>query len=165
MLVGIFGLVMVISPALHFDMVFGGLTILTLALGYLSVLALSFGVTYQKVSILSSDIISAMVVQNLSACFISMAFAFFLGESLLEVQFETFLLLLWGIVVLSCGGIFLMIWLVRKLAASKVSILLLLAPSLAAVESYFLFNESMTSLQVIGFLVTIFGVYVSRVKG
>ncbi|MCV2403970.1 DMT family transporter [Marinomonas sp. C2222] len=165
MLVGFVGLVMVISPALHFDMVFGGLTILTLTLGCLSVLALSFGVTYQKMSIHSSDIMSAMVIQNLSACFVTMGFAFFLGESLLELQLETFLLLLWGIVVLSCGGMFLMIFLVRKMAAAKVSILLLLAPPLAAVESYFLFSETMTIVQIIGSLITIFGVYVSKVKG
>ncbi|MEO9910964.1 MAG: DMT family transporter, partial [Lentilitoribacter sp.] len=116
-------------------------------------------------SIASADLFSAMAIQNLAAWLVSMGFVWFLGERQFEVQLATFLLLIWGIVVLSGAGLFLMVWLVRRVTASKVSVLLLLAPPLAAIESYFIFNETLTSLQIAGFVVTIFGVYISQLKG
>ena len=87
-----------------------------------------------------------------------------LGERLFVMQWQSFALVVWGILVLSGGGVFLMVWLLRKTKASQVSTMLLLAPPLAAVESYFLFSESMTLIQMTGFVVTIVGVYLSRAK-
>lgn len=165
MLIGIAGLALVISPALDLNLSEGGLTLTTILLGAAAVLALSFGVTYQKMSIASSDLMSSMALQNIAAFVVALGFIFFLEERLFVFQLESFLLLLWGVLVLSGGGLFLMVWLVRKLPAAKVAILLLLAPPLAAVESYFLFDEVMTSLQILGFVITIAGVYLSRVKG
>ena len=165
MLIGISGLVLVISPALHFELGELGINPVTLVLACVAILALSSGVTYQKMSIASADLISAMAIQNLAAWLVSMGFVWFLGERQFEVQLATFLLIIWGVVVLSGAGLFLMVWLVRRVTASKVSVLLLLAPPLAAIESYFIFNETLTSLQIAGFGVTIFGVYISQVKG
>ena len=165
MLIGISGLILVISPALHFELGELGINPVTLVLACVAILALSFGVTYQKMSIASADLISAMAIQNLAAWLVSMGFVWFLGERQFEVQLATFLLIIWGVVVLSGAGLFLMVWLVRRVTASKVSVLLLLAPPLAAIESYFIFNETLTSLQIAGFVVTIFGVYISQVKG
>ncbi|MGR0280258.1 DMT family transporter [Marinomonas dokdonensis] len=165
MLIGISGLILVISPALHFELGELGINPVTLVLACVAILALSFGVTYQKMSIASADLISAMAIQNLAAWLVSMGFVWFLGERQFEVQLATFLLIIWGVVVLSGAGLFLMVWLVRRVTASKVSVLLLLAPPLAAIESYFIFNEILTSLQIAGFVVTIFGVYISQVKG
>ena len=78
------------------------------------------------------------------------------------MEWQAFALVAWGIVVLSGGGVFLMVWLLRKSRASQVSTLLLLAPPLAAIGSYFIFDETMTLIQLSGFVVTIGGVYLSR---
>ncbi|GAB3484306.1 DMT family transporter [Marinomonas epiphytica] len=165
MLIGMVGLSLVISPALQLNASLGGVSLHTLLLGGFAVLALSFGVTYQKMSISSSDLMTTMAIQNAAAFVVALGFVIFLGESLFVFSGETLLLLLWGVLVLSGGGLFLMVWLVRKVAAAKVAILLLIAPPLAAVESYFIFDEAMTSLQIVGFVITIAGVYISRVKG
>lgn len=165
MFVGMAGLTLVISPALEMDLSHGGLTLMTLLLGCFAVLSLSFGVTYQKMSISASDLITSMAIQNMAAFFVSLGFIFLLGEHLFVLRWESILVLLWGIFMLSGAGLFLMVWLVRKVAAAKISILLLLAPPLAAIESYFVFGEIMTSLQILGFAITIAGVYLSRVKG
>lgn len=160
--VGMFGLFLVVSPALNISS--GGVSVLTLVLACSAILALSLGVTYQKMSISSSDIFSSMAVQNLAASVISCGFMLFLGEQLFVMQWQSFALVAWGILVLSGGGVFLMVFLLRKTKASQVSTMLLLAPPLAAIESYFLFSESMTTIQIVGFVVTIAGVYLSRVK-
>ncbi|MCB5162924.1 DMT family transporter [Marinomonas algarum] len=164
MLVGIVGLILVVSPALDINLASSGVTLVTLALACAAILALSLGVTYQKLSISSSDIFSSMAVQNFAAAVVSCGFVLLLGERLFVVQWESFLLIMWGVVVLSGCGLFLMVWLLRKVRASQVSTMLLLAPPLAAVESYFLFSESMSTIQIVGFVVTIVGVYFSRVK-
>ena len=164
MLVGIVGLLLVVSPALELDMTHGGVTLLTFTLACAAIFTLSLGVTYQKMSISSSDIFSSMAVQNLAASVVSIGFMLLLGETLFKVQLESFLLVIWGVLVLSGGGVFLMVWLLRKVRASQVTTMLLLAPPLAAVESYFLFSESMTMIQIIGFVITIVGVYFSRVN-
>lgn len=164
MLIGMVGLMLVVSPALELDMSHGGVSLVTLALACTAIFALSLGVTYQKMSISSSDIFSSMAIQNLAASVVSFGFVLILGESLFRVQLESILLMFWGVIVLSGGGVFLMVWLLRKVKASQVSTVLLLAPPLAAIESYFLFTESMTTIQIVGFVVTIAGVYLSRAK-
>ncbi|MGO3346013.1 MAG: DMT family transporter [Marinomonas sp.] len=161
-LVGMFGLLMVVSPALELNMSHGGITGLTLGLACAAILALSLGVTYQKMSISSSDIFSSMAIQNLAASVVSCGFMLFLGEHLFVMEWQSFALVAWGVVVLSGGGVFLMVWLLRKSRASQVSTLLLLAPPLAAIGSYFIFDETMTLIQLSGFVVTIGGVYLSR---
>ncbi|ETX09668.1 hypothetical protein MUS1_06530 [Marinomonas ushuaiensis DSM 15871] len=160
--VGMFGLLLVVSPALNIGS--GGVSVLTLVLACTAILALSLGVTYQKMSISSSDIFSSMAVQNLAASVVSCGFMLFLGEQLFVMQWQSFALVVWGVLVLSGCGVFLMVFLLRKTKASQVSTMLLLAPPLAAVESYFLFRESMTMIQIVGFVVTIGGVYLSRAK-
>ncbi|MGJ8648082.1 MAG: DMT family transporter [Marinomonas colpomeniae] len=160
--VGMFGLLLVVSPAL--DISSGGVSVLTLVLACTAILALSLGVTYQKMSISSSDIFSSMAVQNLAASVVSIGFMVFLGEHLFVMKWQSFALVVWGVLVLSGGGVFLMVWLLRKTKASQVSTMLLLAPPLAAIESYFLFSESMSTIQIVGFVVTIAGVYLSRAK-
>jgi len=164
MLIGMIGLLLVVSPALELDMNHGGVSLLTFALACLAIFALSLGVTYQKMSISTSDIFSSMAIQNLAASVVACGFVLLLGERLFSVQVESILLMFWGVIVLSGGGVFLMVWLLRKVRASQVSTVLLLAPPLAAVESYFLFSESMTMIQIVGFVVTIAGVYLSRAK-
>ena len=164
MLIGMVGLMLVVSPALELDMSHGGVSLVTFALACTAIFALSLGVTYQKMSISSSDIFSSMAIQNLAASVVSFGFVLILGESLFRVQLESVLLMFWGVIVLSGGGVFLMVWLLRKVKASQVSTVLLLAPPLAAIESYFLFTESMTTIQIVGFVVTIAGVYLSRAK-
>ncbi|SBS36144.1 putative DMT superfamily transporter inner membrane protein [Marinomonas spartinae] len=164
MLIGMVGLVLVLSPVFELDLSHGGVSFLTLLFACLGILSLSLGVTYQKMSISSSDLFSSMAIQNLAAAAVTFCFALVLGEHVFKVQLETFALIAWGIIVLSCGGVFLMVWLLRKVKASQVTTVMLLVPPLAAVESYFLFNEHMTWVQITGFVVTIAGVYLSRAK-
>lgn len=160
MLVGIAGLLLVISPLLQSQQT--DFAIGNLLLACCAILCLSFGAVFQKMSVSSTDLIVSMSIQNLAASCVSALFVLLLGESLFVFEIKSILLVIWGAVILSCCGVFLMVWLLRRIKASQVSTLLLLAPPLAAIESYFLFSESMTMVQIIGFIVTLVGVYFSR---
>ena len=161
MLIAISGLLLVISPSLTSDGSASFSPWLAL-LGGAGVLSLALGSVYQKMSIADSDIVSAMAVQNFAAAVVSGAFALALGEHLFVVSWQSFALVAWGVLVLSCGGVFLLVWLLRKTPATRVSTLMLLVPPLAAIEGYLLFNESLSPLQIAGIIVTLSGVLLSR---
>jgi drug/metabolite transporter (DMT)-like permease len=66
--------------------------------------------------------------------------------------------MLWAVGVLSLGAILLMNQLLKKQAASQVNSLFFLTPALSVIQSYFLFDEELTTLVVVGFVVAVIGV-------
>lgn len=164
MLVAIAGLLLVISPSLNLTTQQATFTPWLALLGLAGILCLALGSIYQKMSISGSDIMASMALQNLAAAAVSFSFMVALQETLFIQNWQSYALLAWGVVVLSCGGILLLIWLLRKIKASQVSILMLLVPPLAAIEGYFLFGELLTNIQLTGIVTTLVGVYISRLS-
>ena len=80
-----------------------------------------------------------------------------------EVDFTARLVfsLLWAIVVLSLAAILIMLWLLQRQAAVKVSSLFFLTPALSAVEGAILFGERLGVLAVLGLVVALIGVYLT----
>ena len=56
----------------------------------------------------------------------------------------------WSIFILSLVAIFLLMWLIREGSVAKVSSLFFLVPAVASLMSYFLFGETLNSLQLAG---------------
>lgn len=162
MLIAITGLLLVISPSLEFTTAQASFSPWLAMLGLLGIFCLAFGSIYQKMSISNSDIFASMGIQNLAAAVVSTGFIVVLDERLFIASWQTFMLIAWGVIVLSCGGVFLLVWLLRKIKASQVSTLMLLVPPLAAIEGYFIFDEALTTVQLMGVLTTLAGVYLSR---
>lgn len=164
MFIAIAGLLLVISPSLNLGVQEDTFSPWLALLGVAGVLCLAFGSIYQKMSISGSDILASMAIQNLAAAVVAFGFMMTLQESLFVQSWESYALIGWGVLILSCGGVFLLVWLLRKVKASQVSTLMLLVPPLAAIEGYFLFDEALTHLQLIGVATTLMGVYLSRLK-
>jgi drug/metabolite transporter (DMT)-like permease len=59
-------------------------------------------------------------------------------------------------------GITLLMWMIRKGDATKVTSLLLLAPPLAAIQAYLLFGETLSPIQFAGFALALVGVVLAR---
>ena len=66
--------------------------------------------------------------------------------------------LAWSVLGLSAGGLSLLIWLVRTQGPTRMSMLLLLVPPLAAVEAWLLFGEKLVPVQLAGFALALTGV-------
>lgn len=164
MLIAIAGLLLVISPSILHTQNTGSFSIWLAVMGLAGVISLALGSIYQKMSISGSDIIASMAIQNLSAAVVSGGFMLALEETLLVPSLMSYALIAWGVIVLSCGGVFLLVWMLRKIPAAQVSTLMLLVPPLAAIEGYFLFGEALSHLQLIGVVTTLLGVYLSRLK-
>lgn len=74
---------------------------------------------------------------------------------------NTLLSLAWAVGVLSVSAILIMLWLLHRQAASRVSSLFFLTPALSAVEAAVLFGEDLGPLAVLGLAVALAGVWLA----
>jgi drug/metabolite transporter (DMT)-like permease len=75
-----------------------------------------------------------------------------------EVTSNTVFSMLWAVVVLSLGAVLLMMTLLARHTAAKVSSLFFLTPALSTIEGAILFDERLGVLALIGLVVAIVGV-------
>ena len=67
----------------------------------------------------------------------------------------------WAVGVLSLAAILIMLWLLKRQAASQVSSLFFLTPALSTIQGALLFSESLGLLSVVGLFVAIMGVWLA----
>lgn len=66
--------------------------------------------------------------------------------------------LVWAVVVLSIAAVLIMLWLLQRRAAARVSSLFFLTPALSTIEGAWLFDERLGVLAVLGLVVALLGV-------
>ena len=66
--------------------------------------------------------------------------------------------MVWLVIGVSIGAILLLMWLIRRGAASQVASLFYLVPPVTALEAYWLFDERLGVLAMIGGVISITGV-------
>ncbi|BAN24991.1 DMT family transporter [Caballeronia insecticola] len=137
---------------------------LVVTIAVLSVVAITAGTLYQKTSLARADIRSASAVQNAGAAVVALVLVFALGEHRFIASTTTWISLAWGILMLSGVATTLLVWMVRRGAASRATALLFLAPPLAALESYVAFGETLSAVQLAGFAAALAGVLLARSK-
>jgi drug/metabolite transporter (DMT)-like permease len=135
---------------------------LVIAISLLAVCAITAGTLVQKTSLSKADIRNASAVQNIGAAVVALVIALALGEHRWIPSPQLWLSLAWGIVMLSGVSVTLLVWMVRRGDASRATALLFLAPPLAALEGYVGFGETLTLVQVAGFVVALIGVLLAR---
>jgi drug/metabolite transporter (DMT)-like permease len=152
--IGFAGVTLVLWNKLHFDSVhlvgilyaFGGL------------LGITSATIYQKRFCGAVDLRTSAAIQYGAAtiCLLPVALAFGLGQ----VQWTgTFIFsMAWLVLVLSTGAFMLLLWLIRKGAASKVASLFYLTPPMAALGGYFAFGETLALPALAGMALAAIGV-------
>jgi drug/metabolite transporter (DMT)-like permease len=137
---------------------------LVVAISIVAVVAITAGTLFQKTSLASADLRSSSAVQNFGAALVAALFAFALGEHRWVPSPTLWVSLAWGIVMLSGVSLTMLVWLVRRGDASRATALLFLVPPLAAIEGYVGFGETLTPVQIAGFVVALVGVLLARSK-
>ena len=128
-----------------------------------SIVSLTLGAMVQKSRWLAQDDLrSASAVQNLGAVGVLLAMALTLGTPHWDGSAALWGSLAFAVVVLSIGGATLLIWLMRRGEATRTTALLLAVPPLSALQGWFIFGETMVTIQIVGFLVAIAGVALAR---
>lgn len=158
LVLGVSGAALVLVPGLRAQGS-GALSVSVVAIAVIAVLSLTVGTVLQKTSIAAADLRASSVLQNAGAAATVGLLALARGETRWISSTALWGSLAWAALVLSGLGTLLLIWMVRRGRAANVASLLLLAPPLAAAEGYLIFDDRLTALQIAGFAIALFGVF------
>jgi len=101
-------------------------------------------------------------VQNAGGALVAIAATLIVGEWRWDNSPMLWIGLSWSVLGLSAAGLSLLVWLVRTQGPTRMSMLLLLVPPLAAVEAWLLFGEKLGPVQIAGFALALVGVLLGR---
>ena len=153
---GVGGVVAVVVDRLHAGV--NGITTGAIVAMIVSVLGMSAGTLLQRARGGTMPLLRGTAVQYLSAAVV-------LGVGSVSVEHVEVRLtarfvwsLLWAVVVLSIAAVLIMLWLLQRQAAVKVSSLFFLTPALSTIEGALLFDERLGALAVVGLIVALCGV-------
>lgn len=162
--IGMVGVGMAVSPTLQGDTAAGikALPIIVIMAAIVSILSVTAGTLLQRSSVSKVSIAPACALQNIGGFLVVAILAILLGESRLPMDTHTLAALAYAVVVLSIGGFTLLIWLVRTGGATRSSSLMFLAPPLASIIAWYLYDDLLTPIQIAGFVITLAGVWLAR---
>jgi drug/metabolite transporter (DMT)-like permease len=115
---------------------------------------MTFGTLYQKRFCTAVDLRSATVIQNATAGLVMLALALASESMHIEWQAEFVLALFWLCLILSVGATMLLLFLLRRGAASRIGSLFYLVPPMTAFMAYLLFGETLGVTALVGMAVT-----------
>ena len=150
LVLGLVGLVLVLWGRLALDLHH----LAALAAVVAAPFGMTLGTLYQKRFCVAVDLRSATVIQNATAGLLMLVLAL-AGETMhIEWRIEFVLALFWLCLVLSVGATTLLLFLLRRGAASHIGSLFYLVPPLTAFMAYLLFGETLGPTALIGMAVT-----------
>ena len=159
LLVGLSGVVLVLLPRLensHFAIAnFANLA------GVLAIAALTLGTLGQK-HLAHDDLRVSGCLQNLGAGLVALLAVAAIGAAHWDGSPALWGLFAWSVLVTSVLAQGLLMWMMRRGAATYVTALMLLVPPVAALLAYELFHETLSWLQLIGFALALAGVVLAR---
>jgi drug/metabolite transporter (DMT)-like permease len=144
---GLVGTVLVLLPKLGFDD--PNVTLVTIGACVLALLGISAGTLWQY----------------LGATIVMLVPALALEEGRFTWNPSLILSLLWLVIVLSLGAIFLLMSMIKNGAVSKVSSLFYLVPAVTALMAFVLFGERLELVQLLGMVVSGAGVALATRQG
>ncbi|NEX61141.1 DMT family transporter [Noviherbaspirillum sp. 17J57-3] len=140
-----------------------GLSWQSLTLCVLALLSITAGTLYQKRYCASFDLRTGTLIQFVASILVVLPFAVAtegLTPSLDRVHWTPQFIgsLLWSILALSIGAIFLLFALIRTSAATRISSLMYLTPPTTAVMAWVMFGEAFSMTGIAGMLLAVIGV-------
>lgn len=159
--VGLAGVGLVVAPALASVR---GLPMAPLAATLVATLALALGTVWQKRSQPRMDLRINAAIQFIGALLLTAPVALLVEDGRFEGSPTLWGAMAWAVLVLSVGGISILLALLKRGAASRVAPLLYLAPPVAALIAWALFGEVLTTVQIAGMMLAAAGAYAARPK-
>ena len=156
---GVVGVVVVVADKLRA----GSSDVTTFALVAMvcSVIGMSTGTLIQRAKARSMPLVRGTAVQYLSSGIVlGIATAIF-EDGTFELNLEMSLALAWSVLVLSLAAVLLMMLLISRHSAARVSSLFFLTPALSALEAAVLFSERLSGLAIVALIVALAGVWLT----
>ena len=159
-IIGVFlGLVGVCAVVIEkLDAADGGVTTAAMIAMMISIFGLTVGTLVQRALGKEMPLLRGTATQYLASGVVLAVGSGFSESWRFEITGNTLFSLLWAVVVLSLGAVLLMMTLLARHTATKVTSLFFLTPALSTIEGGILFGERLGALALVGLVVAIFGV-------
>lgn len=156
---GIAGVALVV----HQKWVLEGVGYAATALSVLALVSISLGAVWQKRHCSRVDLRTGAAIQFMAAAAVLAPYALLFETREVTWSLELIVAMAWLVFALSLGAVFLLFWLIRHGAATKVASLMYLVPPCTALAAWPLFGETYTAFSAAGMAVAMLAVWlVSR---
>ena len=136
----------------------GGVTKTAMIAMMISIFGLTIGTLVQRALGKEMPLLRGTATQYLASGVVLAVASGFSESWRFEITSNTVFSMLWAVVVLSLGAVLLMMTLLARHTAAKVSSLFFLTPALSTIEGAILFGERLGALALVGLVIAIFGV-------
>jgi drug/metabolite transporter (DMT)-like permease len=159
-IVGVFlGLVGVCAVVVEkLEVANGGVTTGAMIAMMVSIFGLTVGTLVQRAFGKEMPLLRGTATQYLASGVVLAVASGFSESWRFEITGNTVFSMLWAVFVLSLGAVLLMMTLLARHTAAKVSSLFFLTPALSTIEGAILFDERLGALALVGLVIAIFGV-------
>jgi drug/metabolite transporter (DMT)-like permease len=157
LILGFCGLLLVVWRKLTQGSALDHVNLVNLSFVLTALLSITLGTLYQKSFVKPCDVRSANTVQLLAALLVTAPLAFYETEDILW-NTELWGAMAWSVLGLTLGGSSLLYILIQKGAAASVTSLMYLVPPCTALLAWFLFDEPITFVTLLGIALTALGV-------
>ena len=137
----------------------GRFDLTSLSLAALALLCITLGTIYQKRYCAHVDLRTNSALQFTTALVVVAPLAWFFESMQVSWTGEFVFALVWQVVVLSLGAVFLLFILIRRGAATSVASLMYLVPPTTAILAGLMFGETYTVLAAMGMALGVIGVW------
>lgn len=152
---GLIGVLLVLEPAFSRA---GEMTILALILLIAALSGSTSATLMQKRLGHSIPLLAGTTYQFLIAGVVLGIYSFVVGMTSIDWNLESALAMSWAVIVTSIIAILLLLWMLTRGSAARVSSLLYLVPPTTAIQAFILFGEKLNPQAIIGIAMTALGV-------
>jgi drug/metabolite transporter (DMT)-like permease len=155
LILGLMGVILVLRPAFSGA---GEMTALALMLLFAALSGSTSATLMQKKLGKSIPLLAGTTYQFLIAGVVLGVYSLAAGETSIEWNLHSSLAMAWAVLVTSIVAILLLLWMLTKGSAARVSSLLYLVPPMTAIQAFILFGEKLNPQAIIGIAMTALGV-------
>ena len=155
LVLGLLGVVLVLEPAFARA---GEMTVLALLLLVFALAGSTTATLTQKKVGHSIPLLAGTTVQFLIAGFVLGLYSLVTGKTHMRWSVESTLAMAWAIIVTSLIAILMLLWMLTRGSAARVTSLLYLVPPMTAIQALVLFGEKLNPQAIIGIAMTALGV-------
>jgi drug/metabolite transporter (DMT)-like permease len=157
LILGFCGLLLVVWRKLTQGSALDHVTLVNLCFAVMALFSITLGTLYQKSFVKPCDVRSANTVQLMAALIVTAPLALLETEAI-QWNAELWGAMAWSVLGLTLGGSSLLYILIQKGAAASVTSLMYLVPPCTAIMAWFLFDEPITLVTLLGIALTALGV-------
>jgi drug/metabolite transporter (DMT)-like permease len=155
LILGLLGVILVLQPAFSRA---GEMTVLALILLLAALSGSTSATLMQKKLGKSIPLLAGTTYQFLIAGVVLGVYSLAAGRTSITWSLQSSLAMAWAVLVTSIVAILLLLWMLTKGSAARVSSLLYLVPPMTAIQAFILFGEKLNPQAIIGIAMTALGV-------